>query len=71
MLKLNVLKILEEKGKSKYWLFIQFGMTYTNFNMIIMNETKSIKYEHIEKLCDILDCEPNDLFAKTEDIGSK
>lgn len=67
MLKLNVLKILEEKGKSKYWLFIQFGMTYTNFNSIIMNETKSIKYENIEKLCNILDCEPNDLFTEIDE----
>lgn len=67
MLKLNVLKILEEKGKSKYWLFIQLGMTYTNFNSIIMNATKSIKYENIEKLCKILDCEPNDLFIETNE----
>lgn len=66
MLKLNVLKILEEKGKTKYWLFIQFGMTYTNFNNIVTNETKSIKYEYIEKFCEILNCEPNDLFAKSD-----
>ena len=63
MLKLNLLKILEEKGKSKYWLFIQFGMTYTNFNKIIMNET-------IDKLCKILDYEPNDLFTQTDDKNS-
>ena len=70
MLKLNLLKILEEKGKSKYWLFIQFGMTYTNLNKIIMNETKSIKYETIDKLCKILDYEPNDLFTQTDDKNS-
>jgi len=62
MLKLNVLELLKKKGKSKYWLYMQMNMTYTNFHNIIMNKTKSIKYTNIEKLCNILECEPNDLF---------
>ena len=64
MVQLNVLEVLEKKGKSRYWLFTQMNMTYTNFNNIINNKTKSIKYENIEKFCDILKCEPNDLFKK-------
>ena len=67
MLKINVLNILEQKGKTKYWLFVQMGMTYTNFNNLINNKTKAIKYENIEKLCNILECEPNDLFIKVEE----
>lgn len=63
-MKLNVLELLKKKGKTKYWLYNQLGMSYTNFNNIIMNKTKSIKYENIEKLCEILECEPNDLFIK-------
>lgn len=70
MLKLNVLNLLEKKGKSKYWLFNELNqlgnMSYTNFNNIVTNKTNSIKYENIEKFCQILECEPNDLFIKTE-----
>jgi len=66
MLKLNVLEILQKKGKSKYWLFNQLDMSYTNFNNIVTNKTKSIKYENIEKFCKILECEPNDLFKKVK-----
>lgn len=62
MLELNVLEILKKKGKTKYWLFNQLDMSYTNFNNIVMNRTKSIKYENIEKFCKILNCKPNDLF---------
>lgn len=58
MLKLNVLELLEKKGKTKYWLFNQLEMSYTNFNNIVTNKTKSIKYENIEKFCKILECEP-------------
>ena len=54
MLKLNVLEILENKGKSKYWLFQQLDMTYTNFNNIITNKTKSIKYDNIEYVNKVL-----------------
>ena len=64
MMQLNVLEVLEKKGKTRYWLFTQMNMTYTNFNNIINNKTKSIKYENIERFCDILECEPNDLFKK-------
>ena len=66
MLKLNVLEILEKKGKTKYWLYNQLDMSYTNFNNIVSNKTKSIKYENIEKFCKILECEPNDLFKKAK-----
>ena len=31
MLKLNVLELLEKKGKTKYWLFNQMEMSYTNY----------------------------------------
>lgn len=64
MMQLNVLEVLEKKGKTRYWLFTQMNMTYTNFNNIINNKTKSIKYDNIERFCDILECEPNDLFKK-------
>lgn len=66
MLKLNVIELLEKKGKTKYWLFNKLDMSYTNFNNIISNKTKSIKYENIEKFCKILECQPNDLFKRGE-----
>ncbi len=63
MLKLNVLELLKNKQKSKYWLFHQLDcMSYTNFNNIVTNKTNSIKYANIEKFCEILNCKPNDLF---------
>ena len=67
MLELNVLQLLKNQGKSKYWLFNQLDMTYTNFNNIVTNKTKSIKYQNIEKFCQILNCSPNDLFVYSSD----
>lgn len=62
MVRLRVLALLEEKGRSKYWLYKQLGMSYQNYNRMIQNETQSIKYERIEALCQILECTPNELF---------
>ncbi|MFQ8603158.1 MAG: helix-turn-helix domain-containing protein [Anaerovoracaceae bacterium] len=62
MVKLNVLALLEKKGKTKYWLYKQLGMSYQNFNKMVNNETKSIRYEMIDTLCVIFECTPNELF---------
>ncbi|NLZ45153.1 MAG: helix-turn-helix transcriptional regulator [Clostridiales bacterium] len=62
MVRLRVLEILEKKGKTKYWLYKQLGMSYQNFNRMVNNQTQSIKYSNLDALCQILDCEPADLF---------
>ena len=67
MIRLDVLRILEKQGRTKYWLYKQLGMSYQNFNRMVNNETKSIRYEHIETMCLLLNCTPNDLFVITED----
>lgn len=67
MLKLNAIDLLEKKGKTKYWLYKQMGMSYQNFNKMINNETKSIKYDNLEAMCYILECDLSDLLIFTED----
>jgi len=67
MIRLNVLRLLEEQGKTKYWLYKQLGMSYQNFSRMVNNETKSIRYENIETLCLLLNCTPNELFEITEE----
>lgn len=62
MIRLNILPLLEQKGKTKYWLYKQLGMSYQNFKRMVDNKTASIKIERIETLCLLLDCTPNDLF---------
>ena len=67
MIKLDVLRILEEQGKTKYWLYKQLGMSYQNFNRMVNNQTKSIQYENIEAMCLLLGCTPNDLLLIVEE----
>lgn len=67
MIRLRVLDLLKENGRTKYWLYIQLGMSYQNFNKMVNNQTKSIQYENIEALCNIFKCSPNELFEEVAD----
>ena len=66
MLRLKVVELLEQQGKTKYWLYKQLGMSYQNYNKMVNNETKSIRYENIETICLLLECTPNDIFEFVE-----
>lgn len=63
-MKLRIDKILKEKNKSKYWLYIQLGLSYQNFNKIINNQTSSMKFDNMQAICEALNCTPNDLFEE-------
>ena len=63
-MKFRIDEILNEKGKSRYWLYIQLGMSYQNFKKLVENDTKGIKFENLQALCDILECTTNDLFEE-------
>ncbi len=67
MIKLNAVNLLNERGKTKYWLYKQLDMSYQNFNKMVNNETKSIKYENIEIMCRLLECTPNELLVITDE----
>jgi len=61
MIRLRAKELLEKSGKTKYWLYKQMGMSYQNFNRMINNQTKSIRYDNIEALCVIFSVTPNEL----------
>jgi putative transcriptional regulator len=64
MLHFRIDEILKEKGKTRYWLYIQLGLSYQNFKRILENETSAIKFDNLKAICDILECTPNDFFEE-------
>jgi len=63
MIKLNVQQLLDQKGKSRYWLVKEMQTAYASVNKYCDNTSTAIELETIEKLCDVLQCQPNDLFV--------
>ena len=66
MVRLRILEILQEQNHTKYWLFKQMDLSYQNFNRMVMNETRSIRFENLDILSNILNCPVGDLFEKSD-----
>lgn len=62
----NINKLLEEKNKSCYWLAKQCDMSQNNMAKICNGETKSIRFDTLEKICIALECTPNDLITTND-----
>jgi len=68
-IELDIKHLLDKNNKTKYWLVKKLETDYRFATKLIENDTKSITFQMIGKLCSIFDCTPNDLFTikKTED----
>lgn len=67
MITMNVQQLLDSKKKTRYWLVKQMQTTYKTVNKLCDNTLTGLQLETIEKLCQILDCTPNDLFTLEPD----
>lgn len=61
MIKLNITKLLNKNGKTKYWLCQRMNITSRNLNRIINGYTTSISFKYIEEFCKYLNCSPGEL----------
>ena len=66
MVRLRILEILKEQGKSRYWLNKRMEMHYVSFKNMIENNTNSIRFETLDKLSSILNVPVGDLFEQTD-----
>lgn len=71
MFTLKIDEILEKKGKTRYWLSKQCGVAQNNFAKICNNETISIKFDILEKICAALECTPNDILVSDDPTVSR
>ena len=62
MIRFNIQPMLKERGRTRYWLAKQMGMSYPTITKIVSGESRAVHLETIEVLCQVLECTPNDLF---------
>lgn len=68
MIYLRVKEILAEKNKSKYWFVKNMEGSYQSLSHLLNNETISIHFDTLDKLCDVLECEVSDLFKREKHL---
>lgn len=66
MLSLRVNEVLQEKGKTAYWLSKQTGISPNNIGKICNGETTNIRFDTMEKICIALECTPNDIIISDD-----
>lgn len=66
-IQVNIDKLLQKKGKTKYWLFKETGISQHNLKKLMIGDTTSIKFENLIKICKALDCNVEDVLKIVED----
>lgn len=61
-MKVKLNEVLKSKGRTKYWLSKQTGMTAQNVGKLVNGQTRSIKFENIDAICTALECNIDDIF---------
>ena len=61
-MKINLKQILDNQEKTQYWLSKTTRISSNNIGDICNGKTKSIRFDTIEKICQALNCTPNDIF---------
>lgn len=60
-MKVTLNEILEKQEKTLYWLSKETGSTWQTLKKFANNETDSIKFSVLDKICIALECEIEDI----------
>lgn len=64
MIQLKVNELLKKQKKTKYWFVKNMEGGYQSLSHLMDNETTAIHFDTLEKICDILECEPGDIIVR-------
>lgn len=71
MIYVRVNEILKTRKKTKYWFIKNMGGSYQSLSNLMENNTDSIHFETLEKMCDVLECEPGEIIVRKRNIKRK
>jgi putative transcriptional regulator len=65
MIEIRIDGLLENCGRSFYWLAKETGISHTTLWRLKKGKALGINFETLEKMCETLKCQPGDLLAHT------
>lgn len=72
MIVVNVDVMLAKRKMSVTQLSERLGISLTNMSLLKNGRVKGMKFETLDRLCEILDCQPGDLLEhRKNDIGGE
>jgi len=61
MIEVRVDELLEEHGRSFYWLAKETGISHTTLWRLKKGKALGINFDTLEKICQRLNCQPGDV----------
>ena len=63
MIEVRIDELLENRGRSFYWLAKETGISHTTLWRLKKGKALGINFETLEKVCDTLECQPGDVLS--------
>jgi putative transcriptional regulator len=63
MIEIKIDALLENRGRSFYWLAKQTGISHTTLWRLKKGKALGINFETLEKMCEALNCQPGDVLS--------
>jgi len=67
IIKLQIDEVLENLGRSFYWLSKQTGISHSTLWRLKKGKALGINFATLEKICQALECEPGDVLKLDSD----
>lgn len=61
VIEIRVDELLEERGRSFYWLAKETGISHTTLWRLKKGRALGINFDTLEKICSVLECKPGDV----------
>jgi putative transcriptional regulator len=66
MIKVRLSEILEERGKTLYWLWKQTGIRWATIWQMGNGDLARLNIDTLDLICEALECQPGDLLVRVE-----
>lgn len=67
MIEIRVDEILDDHGRTFYWLAKETGISHTTLWRLKKGKALGINFDTLEKLCGALKCQPGDVLSLASD----
>jgi len=64
MIEIRLNELLEDKGRTLYWLAKQSGVRYATIWNLSRGEVGRLSVDALDRICEALDCQPGDLLIR-------
>lgn len=71
MIEIQLNELLQERGRTLYWLAKQSGIRYATIWNLSRGAAGRLSIDALDRICEALDCQPGDLLVRLTDTKGR